>query len=75
MENERRKAKGEAVYANYEAMKKAKEAEDEKNMRERNKDPVPEEDPYLIEAGHILADFIKQLQPAEKQVAKQQGAQ
>ncbi len=72
MENERRKAKGDELYPNYEAMKKAREEEDEQKSQERNQAPNPQEDPYLREAGHILADFIKQLKPAEKQLAKQQ---
>ena len=71
IENERRKAKGEAVYATYEDLKKAKEAEDEKKNQDQDKELKPLEDPYLLEAGHVLADFIGQIKVPEKQVAKQ----
>lgn len=71
IENEKRKAKGEAVYANYAELKKANEAEEEKNNQSQNRELKPMEDPYVLEAGHILADFIDQTVTPEKRIAKQ----
>jgi carboxyl-terminal processing protease len=71
IENQKRKAKGEALYANY-AEYKAKETkkeEDEAAAPKKN-DLEPEKDPYLVETGRILGDFIQQTQ---KQVAQKTG--
>ena len=68
IENQKRKAKGEAVYANY-ADYKAKETkkDDEEAAEPKKKDLEPEKDPYLVETGRILGDFIVQ---TKKQVAQ-----
>lgn len=71
IENEKRKAKGEKPYATYAELKKANEAEEEQETQKQNRDLEPMEDPYVLEAGHILADFIDQAEGAEKQVATQ----
>lgn len=72
MENQRRTAKGEKPYADYAALKKANGGDDNEDtpVKEADKEINPSKDPYLMEAGHILADFIEQLSP-EKRVAKQ----
>lgn len=72
MENQRRVAKAEKPYADYAALKKANGGDEDEDAppKEANKEIKPKEDPYLMEAGHILADFIKQLSP-ETKVAKQ----
>jgi carboxyl-terminal processing protease len=72
MENQRRAAKGEKPYADYAALKKANGGDEDEDAppKETDKEIKPKEDPYLMEAGHILADFIEQLSP-EKKVAKQ----
>lgn len=68
IENQKRKAKGEAVYANY-ADYKAKELkkDEEESAEPKKKDLQPEKDPYLVETGRILGDFIVQ---TKKQVAQ-----
>jgi carboxyl-terminal processing protease len=73
MENELRAAKGEKPYADYAALKADKGETDSEDAPEQaqNKEINPKEDPYLMEAGHILADFIGQLKPAESKVAQQ----
>lgn len=62
MENQKRKAKGEAIYANY-AEYKAKELkkDDDEIAAPKNKDYEPEKDPYMVETGKIMADFIVQM--------------
>lgn len=72
MENQKRSAKGEKPYADYAALKAANGGEEDEDapVKEADKEINPKEDPYLMEAGHILADFISQLSPAKK-VAKQ----
>ncbi|HSC66682.1 MAG TPA: carboxy terminal-processing peptidase [Cellvibrio sp.] len=72
MENQRRAAKGEKPYPDYAALKKANGGDEDEDAppKEADKEINPKEDPYLMEAGHILADFIDQLSP-EKKVAKQ----
>ena len=59
IENQKRKAKGQALYANY-AEYKAKELkkDDEENAAPKKKELEPEKDPYLVETGKILGDFI-----------------
>lgn len=73
MENERRVAKGEKPYADYAALKAANGGDDEENEtpKEQNKEIKPKEDPYLMEAGHVLTDFIEQLTAPEAKVAGQ----
>jgi carboxyl-terminal processing protease len=68
IENQKRKAKGEPVYANY-ADYKAKELkkEEEESAAPKKKDLEPEKDPYLVETGKILGDFILQ---TKKQLAQ-----
>jgi carboxyl-terminal processing protease len=60
MENQRRLAKGEKPYENYAALKDEKDPENE-DPKPRDDTIKPAEDPHLQEAGHILADFIDQL--------------
>lgn len=60
IENKRRLAKGEKPYENYAALKAEKDPENE-DPKPRDDSIKPDEDPYLQEAGHILADFIDQL--------------
>ncbi|RYY02976.1 MAG: tail-specific protease [Gammaproteobacteria bacterium] len=61
IENQKRKSKGEAVYANY-ADYKAKETkkDEDEAAQPKKKDLEPEKDPYLVETGKILGDFILQ---------------
>ncbi|HOY24385.1 MAG TPA: carboxy terminal-processing peptidase [Cellvibrio sp.] len=61
IENQKRKAKGEPVYANYADFKarELKKDEDE-SVEPKKKDLEPEKDPYLVETGKILGDFILQ---------------
>ena len=74
IENQKRKAKGQAVYPNY-AEYKAKELkkdEDEEPAETKKKELEPEKDPYLMESGRIMGDFINQLEAqATKKVANQ----
>ncbi len=72
MENARRIAKGEKPFADYAALKAENGDDDEDEPKpEKDKEINPKEDPYLTEAGHILADFIEQLNNKETKVAKQ----
>lgn len=68
IENQKRKAKGETPYANY-AEYKAKELkkDEEESAAPKKKTFEPEKDPYLVETGKILGDFIVQ---TKKQVAQ-----
>jgi carboxyl-terminal processing protease len=68
IENQKRKAKGEPVYANY-ADYKAKELkkDEDESAEPKKKDLEPEKDPYLVETGKILGDFILQ---TKKQVSQ-----
>jgi carboxyl-terminal processing protease len=62
MENKRRAAKGEKPYENYAALKAEKDPEnEEENPKPRDETIKPAEDPYLMESGRILADFIDQI--------------
>jgi len=71
IENQKRKAKGEALYANYAEYKTKETKKDEDEAAEpKKKDLEPEKDPYLVETGRILGDFIQQTQ---KQVAQKTG--
>jgi carboxyl-terminal processing protease len=72
MENQKRIAKGEKPYADYAALKKANGGDEDEDAppKEADKEIIPKDDPYLMEAGHVLADFINQLTP-EKKIAKQ----
>ena len=63
IENKRRQAKGEKPYENYAALKAEKDPENEE-PKPRDDSIKPDEDAYLQEAGHILADFIDQLNDA-----------
>lgn len=73
MENQKRITKGEKPYADYAALKKANGGDEDEDAppREADKEIIPKEDPYLMEAGHVLADFIGQIKAPEKKVAKQ----
>lgn len=73
MENQKRIAKGEKPYADYAALKKANGGDEDEDAppKEADKEIIPKDDPYLMEAGHVLADFINQLKTPEKKVAKQ----
>ena len=61
IENQKRKAKGEPVYENY-ADYKAKELkkDEDESAEPKKKDLEPEKDPYLVETGKILGDFMLQ---------------
>jgi len=62
IENERRAAKGEKPFENYAALKAEKDPENEDEDPKPKDDSIkPDKDPHLQEAGHILADFIEQL--------------
>lgn len=66
MENERRKAKGLELYASYADIKaegEAKEEEEEANPEATKIDPS--NDPFLQEAGQVLADFIGEIKKQE----------
>ncbi|HWV14257.1 MAG TPA: carboxy terminal-processing peptidase [Cellvibrio sp.] len=70
IENQKRKTKGQAVYANY-ADYKAKELkkdEDDDTPDPQKKELEPEKDPYLMESGKIMADLIVKMetQPVKK---------
>ena len=73
MENEKRIAKGEKPYEDYAALKKANGDDNEDNEPpEQDKEIDPKKDPYLMEAGYVLGDFISQLKSTpRKKVAKQ----
>lgn len=73
MENQKRTAKGETPYADYAALKKANGGDDDEDAppKEAGKEIIPEEDAYLMEAGHVLVDFINQIKASEKKVATQ----
>ncbi len=73
MENQKRIAKGEKPYADYAALKAANGGDEDENTppKEADKEINPKEDPYLMEAGHILADFIGQIKKTTKKVATQ----
>ncbi len=60
IENKRRTSKGLPVYANYDELKKADEAES-KEMAAHPGKIVPEKDPLLMETGYIMADYIRML--------------
>lgn len=68
MENQKRKAKGEPLYANY-AEYKAKETKKDEESQNRNRDLQPEKDSYLMETARIMADFINLQQPSDNKVA------
>ena len=75
IENEKRIAKGEKPYADYAALKAANgndSDEDTEPQQEKDKEIDPKKDPYLMEAGYILGDFISQIKATpEKKVARQ----
>jgi len=73
MENQKRTSKGEKPYADYAALKKANGGDEDEDAppKEADKEIKPKEDPYLMEAGHVLADFIDQIKAPEKKVATQ----
>ncbi len=73
MENQKRTAKGETVYADYAALKAANGGDEDEDAppKEADREIHPKEDPYLMEAGHVLGDFITQLKSPEKKVATQ----
>lgn len=73
MENQKRTAKGEKPYADYAALKAANGGDEDEDAppKEADKEIHPKEDPYLMEAGHVLADFINQIKSPEKKVATQ----
>ncbi|HTF97529.1 MAG TPA: carboxy terminal-processing peptidase [Cellvibrio sp.] len=72
-ENQRRTAKGEKPYPDYAALKAANggDEDEEAPPKESDKEIKPHDDPYLMEAGHILSDFIKQIKQPDSKVAKQ----
>lgn len=72
MENRRRKAKGLELYASYADIKAEGEAkEEEAEAASPSSAKIdPENDPYLQEAGQILADFISELNKQENSKVK-----
>lgn len=63
MENQKRKAKNQPLYSTY-ADYKAKELkkdDDDAVEDTKKKEIQPEKDPYLMESGKIMVDFIAQL--------------
>lgn len=72
MENRRRKAKGLELYASYADIKAEGEAkEEEAEAASPNSAKIdPENDPYLQEAGQVLADFISELNKQENSKVK-----
>jgi carboxyl-terminal processing protease len=70
IENQKRKAKGLAVYANYSdyKTKELKKDDDDAPEEPKKKELEPEKDPYLMETGKIMGDFIQQIkkQPSQK---------
>lgn len=72
-ENQRRIAKGEKPYADYAALKAANGGDEDEDAppKEADKEINPKEDAYLMEAGHVLADFIEQLQASNSKIARQ----
>ncbi|HCS64463.1 MAG TPA: tail-specific protease, partial [Cellvibrio sp.] len=73
IENQKRIAKGEKPYGDYAALKTANGDDEDEDAppKEADKEINPKKDPYLMEAGHVLADFIDQIKASEKKVAKQ----
>lgn len=66
IENRRRKAKGLELYATYADAKAAEDAKDEaENGGSSGKKLDPATDPFLQEAGQVLADFISELKKRE----------
>jgi carboxyl-terminal processing protease len=64
MENQKRKAKGQPVYANYadyKAKELKKDDDDDAVEEPKKKELEPEKDPYMVESGKILGDFILQM--------------
>lgn len=72
IENQKRIAKGDKPYADYAALKTANGGDEDEDAppKEIDKEIKPKEDPYLMEAGHVLADFISQIKTPEQKVAK-----
>lgn len=72
MENRRRKAKGLELYASYADIKAEGEAkEEEAEAASPSSVKIdPENDPYLQEAGQVLADFISELNKQENSKVK-----
>lgn len=68
MENRRRKAKGLTLYASYAEIKteNESEAEEEEAVSPEAQKIDPSKDPFLTEAGQVLADFIVELKKHEK---------
>jgi carboxyl-terminal processing protease len=75
IENQKRKAKGQPIYADY-AEYKAKELKKDKDGDDAPPEPrktelEPEKDPYLVESGKIMGDFIAQLKKPNVKVVNQ----
>lgn len=73
MENQKRKAKGQKIYANYAEYKAKELKKDDEDAPEepKKKELEPEKDPYLMESGKIMSDFIQQVKKqTEEKVAK-----
>jgi carboxyl-terminal processing protease len=68
MENNRRKVKGLELYASYADIRAEGEAreEEEESVSPETKKIDPTNDPFLQEAGQIIADFISELKKQEK---------
>lgn len=73
MENQKRKAKGQPVYANYAEYKnkELKKDDDDAADEPKKKDLEPEKDPYMVESGKIMGDFILQIKKQSQKVANQ----
>lgn len=68
MENNRRKVKGLELYTSYADIRAEGEAkeEEEESVSPETKKIDPANDPFLQEAGQIIADFIGELKKQEK---------
>ena len=69
MENERRKAKGLKPYASYADIKSENEKDEDGEDASASAEPKqidPANDPFLSEAGQVLADFIVEVKDKEK---------
>lgn len=64
-ENQRRSAKGQAPYSSLETWESETKTEFEEK-RSRPQKTIDDDDAYLSEAGNILIDLIKKMEPLEK---------
>lgn len=68
MENKRRVAKGLEPYKSYEEIKEGGEKEEQEEAQSADARKIdPTNDPFLQEAGQVLANFIRELNAQEKE--------